>query len=217
MKKKILTFFRFLIGVVIFAVVIGGAYYFFSKNPQILSNVLPQKQTAKNSEPELNPTETTEQTANPAVSPLLPSKQSQSASTEIKKEDLDTYKDKNVEFKYLKGLEVDAGSGNISITKGNATITEITYEKTNGKTLQQYLDDETTDKLDQARKITFAGLTAYEGVDGGSIRAYTIYVVDKGIFYRFVLPNGGDPTLDSLKSSLSAVQKEFLKSFEFES
>lgn len=71
--------------------------------------------------------------------------------------------------------------------------------------------------FNEAAKITFAGETAYEGIDEGMSASYGILVKRGSYVYHLVLNSADHDDLAGSKAALSTIQNQILSTFQFTS
>lgn len=136
--------------------------------------------------------------------------------------DLTTYNNSQYgfSFQYLKSANLQAIDINTGVALkkdlNSPGVLSIQTEVTNGKTLDQLVQDKEAGRiLEGPQKITFAGKSAYEGVDQGMVSYYGIYVVNGDKLYTLSFDTNDKATLAELKSGLSDNQKMMISTFQF--
>jgi len=105
-----------------------------------------------------------------------------------------------------------------SKTNGPSVLTITLDTVQNNQTLDQIIQNKTTDKsFSNSQKTTLDSKPAYEGIGLGSVSTYDIYSVNGNYVYNLSFATNNKDTLADLKSGLSTTQKNMLKTFKFTS
>ena len=136
-----------------------------------------------------------------------------------------TYTNESYQFSFRYPADYSISDLSTYAAKDGACISEKTgtpgqlfcaEAEPTSQSLSSYLAKATADGVfNDSTKITFAGKTAYEGVDAGMTNSYGILVQEGTNIYHITLYSGGAENLAESKAALTATQNQMLENFRF--
>lgn len=112
------------------------------------------------------------------------------------------------------GVAINSGTSGGYERPNLITVQKTKTDKTFAQFLQTLNDGRT---FFEQTATTFAGKSAYEGVDAGLVNSYGVYTESNGNIFGITLESGNKDTLTENKSALTETQKTILSTFQFTS